>query len=154
MNKVLLTATAVLFVLPSSATYAVDEHHPGKQGQGQSMSSQQGGGMMMEKMQGHMKKMMQQMDEIHKTEDPDKREKLIDEHLKTMHEGMGMMRGMGGGMMMGGKKAGPMGDDTMMRMNKMEQRMDMMQMMMDQMVQSQEAVEKTRKLHDHRKVHK
>ncbi|MCO6414517.1 MAG: hypothetical protein J5I92_17420 [Thiogranum sp.] len=152
MKKVLLTATAVLFILPSSASYAADVHNP-SQGQGQSMSGQQGG-TTMQKMQARMQEMRQQMETIRNTEDPDKRDMLIDEHMKSMQESMNMMSGMGGGMMGGQQKEGKTGDDMMMRMNRMEQRMDMMQMMMDQMVQSQEVVEETRRLHDHRKVHK
>jgi hypothetical protein len=149
MKKTLLTTTALLISLPMTASYAVDAHQPDQQGQGQSMSGQQGSGMMMENMQANMKTMMQQMDEIRNTEDPDKRDKLIEEHMKSMQGNMEMMRGMGGGMMMGmmgGKQqGGQMGGDMTMRMDRMEQRMDMMQMMMDQMVQSQDAVEKTRK---------
>lgn len=140
MKKTLLT-TAMLFILPTSALYAVDSHHPEKQEQGQLMSSQQSGDMMMENMQAHMQKMNQQMDEIRATEDPDKRAELIDEHMKSMHEGMNMMRGMDGNMMMGGKQQGaPMSDDMASRMNRMEQHMDMMQMMMDQVIQTQDAV--------------
>jgi periplasmic protein CpxP/Spy len=145
MKNALLTAIALLIILPSPTSYAADVQRPGTQGQGQSMSRQQQGSMSMEKMQAKMQQMQQQMEAIRNTEDPDKRDKLIDEHMKSMQQGMDMMSGMGGGMM---------GDDTMMRMNSMEQRMDMMQMMMDQMVQSQGAIEDTRRMHDHRKVHK
>lgn len=74
-------------------------------------------------MHDHMKKMMRQMDEIHKTKDLDKRERLIEMHMRSMHEGIEMMRGMCG------------------------------QMMMEKMVQSRRVVEQTqKKLHDHRKI--
>lgn len=149
MNKTLLTTAMIVLAMPMTSSYAVDAHHPGKQAQGLSMPAQQGGGMMTEKMQAHMKKMMQQMDEIRDTGDPDKRDKLIEEHMKSMQEGMEMMRGMGGGMMMGAmggnQKDGQMGGDMPMRMDRMEQRVDMMQMMMDQMMQSQKEAENTRK---------
>jgi hypothetical protein len=142
--KTRLLATMILLILPTTALYAVDAHHPDKQGQGQSMSSQQSGDMTMEKMQAHMQKMREQMDKIRATEDPDKRAELFDEHMKSMHEGMKMMRGMGGSMMMGSKQQGaPMNNNMAMRMNRMEQHMDMMQMMMDQMVQSQDAMKET-----------
>lgn len=80
MKKTVLT-TALLLMLPASTLYAVDAHHPQQQAQAQSLSSPQGGGMPMENMQAHMQKMRAQMEEIRKTEDPDKREQLIDEHM-------------------------------------------------------------------------
>lgn len=76
-----------------------------------------------------MKKMQAQMDKIRQTQDPEERRKLLAEHQKSMQEAMQSMRGMGGGMMMGGA----MGPDHRMQM--MEHRMDMMQMMMEQMMQ-------------------
>ncbi|MBI5463008.1 MAG: hypothetical protein HY941_12555 [Gammaproteobacteria bacterium] len=115
-----------------------------------------GGGMMMsdgdtKNMQEQMRKMQMQMDEIRKTTDPEKRDRLIDEHMQSMQEGMKMMRGMGGSMMhdmmMGGEmpsgksmQGGGMSKsgDMMGRMNMMEERMDMMQMMMEQMAQSRQ----------------
>jgi hypothetical protein len=97
--------------------------------------------------------MHEQMQAIHAEKDPEKRKQLMQEHRKSMHEGMEMMHGMmGGGMMMGmhgdaskengkkhkhGKGEGPMDPES--RMNMMEERMDMMQMMMEQMMQHEEA---------------
>jgi len=140
MKKVHLLTVAVLLAFPQPSLYAVDAHHPEKQAQGKSMpkAGQKGmSGGMMESMPAHMKKMMQQMQKIHKTRDPDKRDLLLEEHMQTMHEGMEMMQGMGGGMM---------GGDMPGRMDMMEQRMDMMQMMMDQMMQSREQANETHKI--------
>ena len=57
---------------------------------------------------------------------------LMAEHMKTMQEGMDMMKGMGG---MGGM-SGPKSPATNMteRQTMMEHRMDMMQTMMEMMV--------------------
>lgn len=112
-------------------------------------------------MQERHKKMQAQMERLSKTKDPKERQKILDEHWKTMHEGMDMMMGRGGmgrGMMMGGMGMmgpggggmgpggrmgpgggmGPMSPEMMdQRQRRMEQRMDMMQMMMDQMMQHQ-----------------
>ena len=73
---------------------------------------------------------------------PAERQALMDEHMKTMHEGMAMMKGMKG---MGGMngKAGTPGmsgmKDMPMDMSKhhqmMEMRMDTMQTMMEMMMQ-------------------
>jgi hypothetical protein len=113
-------------------------------------------------MQERYKKMQNMMERLGKTKDPKERQKILEEHWKTMHEGMNMMMGRGGmgrGMMMGGMgmmgsgggmgpggrmgPGGPMGQAPMsqemmnQRQRRMEQRMDMMQMMMDQMMQHQ-----------------
>ncbi len=140
MKKVHLLTVAVLLAFPLPSLYADDAHHPEKQAQGKSMpvAGQKGmSGGMMENMQIHMKEMMQQMQELHKTRDPDKRDLLLEEHMQTMREGMKMMQGMGGGMM---------GGDMPGRMDMMEQRIEMMQMMMDQMMQSQEQANETHKI--------
>ncbi len=99
-------------------------------------------------MQERYKKMQEQMEKIRQTKDPKERQKLLQEHWQTMHEGMGMMGGMGmgpgsrgGGMGMGygprGCPAGATPEATACRQNMMERRMDMMQMMMDQMMEHQ-----------------
>jgi len=115
-------------------------------------------------MQERHKKMQTQMERLSKTNDPKERQKILEEHWKTMHEGMDAMMGRGGmgrGMMMGGMGMkggmgpgsggmgpggkmgpgpgmGPMTPEMMdQRQRRMEQRMDMMQMMMDQMMQHQ-----------------
>jgi len=147
MKSVHLLTVAMLLAFPLPSLYADDAHHPEKRAQGKSapMAAQKGmGGGMMENMQVHMKKMMQQMQEIHEARDPDKRDRLTEEHMQSMQEGMKMMKGMGGGMMMG--KGKPVGDDMRTRMDMMEQRVEMIQMMMDQMMKSREQANETHKI--------
>ena len=62
---------------------------------------------------------------------PEERSALMGEHMKSMQEGMDMMKGMGG-------MAGPKSPATNMteRQTMMEQRMDLMQTMMEMMVWS------------------
>jgi hypothetical protein len=152
-----LETAACALALPPLTVYAEQAHHPEQQEIKGAMPAQGQPAMggMMEKMKKHMKKMMQQMDAIHKTDDLEKRDKLLQEHMQSMREGMQMMRGMGGGMMKGmmGEGGGGMmkgggmtqsdskspGDDKDMRHRTMEQRLDMMQMMMEQMMQHREA---------------
>ncbi|MBS2132130.1 hypothetical protein KEX41_28495 (plasmid) [Burkholderia thailandensis] len=96
-----------------------------------------------------MQKMLAQMEEIRQTKDPAARQRLMDEHMRTMQDTMRSMHGMGGPMMMdmmgqqgmGGTtnraQSGKRGSGVNERMDMMEKRMDMMQMMMDQMLQQQ-----------------
>jgi len=112
-----------------------------------------------------MKEMRSQMARIHETEDPVKRDELIQAHMASMREMMEKMQdmhgensmmlqsmNMSGEKMMDDKTAGShggmmVGPQTGM-MEKMAQHMDMMQMMMDQMMQNQDAREETQKLRD------
>lgn len=146
--------------------YAEKTHHPGQTDAPQAATNAE--------MHTHMQKMQAQLEAIRKADDQAAREKLIDEHLQSMHEGMGMMRGMQGGMMSGGMMQGEMMQGEMMqdgmgkkmdvtkiqpaaggqppvdmqdRMRRMEERQDMMQEMMDQMIQSRQIERR----HDHRK---
>lgn len=60
-------------------------------------------------MQERYKKMQDQMGRLGKAKDPKERQKILEEHWKTMHEGMDTMMGRGGmghGMMMGGMSSG------------------------------------------------
>jgi hypothetical protein len=141
----LLSATLVTLALSSPIAPAQDtKPAPAKPG-----AMQPGMGMMddkmMAQMQERMKLMQAQMERMRKATDAAERRKLMQEHMQTMHEGMNMMRGMGGGMMMGmmGGKPGGMGHgmaggDPKQRQEMMEKRMDMMQMMMEQMMQHQQ----------------
>ena len=80
-------------------------------------------------MANHMKSMQDMHDKMMAAKTPEERNALMGEHMKTMQEGMGMMKGMGG-------MAGPKSPPTSMteRQTMMEQRMDMMQTMMEMMV--------------------
>ena len=86
----------------------------------------------MARMADQMKAMQEMHDKMMAAKTPDERNALMAGHMKTMQEGMGIMKGMGG---MGGM-AGPKGPPTSMteRQTMMEQRMDMMQTMMEMMV--------------------
>ena len=89
-----------------------------------------------------MKDMQAMRDKMMNVKTPAERQALMDEHMKTMHEGMEMMKSMKA---MGGMhgKAGTPGmsgmKDMPMDMSKhhqmMEMRMDMMQTMMEMMMQ-------------------
>ncbi|MDP2005983.1 MAG: hypothetical protein Q8K45_09935 [Rubrivivax sp.] len=83
----------------------------------------------MARMANHMRAMQAMHDRMMTAKTPEERNALMPEHMKTMQEGMGMMKGMGG-------MAGPNSPPTNMteRQTMMEQRMDMMQTMMEKMV--------------------
>ena len=149
MKKTIILVATVAMVIQTSALYAVDQSQPVSQAQVKSM--QMGGGtgkVDMGMMKQNMQIMVKQMEEIHSTQNPKKREMLLHEHMKNMHKGMQMMRGMGGDMMMGmmSDKKGSAGmmdkgmgnnmsnKESGQRHQMMEQRMDMMQMMMEQMM--------------------
>ena len=89
----------------------------------------------MARMANHMKAMQEMHDKMMAAKTPEERSALMPEHMKTMQEGMAMMKGMGGMGGMGGM-AGPKSPPTDMgqRQIMMEQRMDMMQSMMEMMV--------------------
>jgi hypothetical protein len=140
-NKIIILVTVAAMAVQTSALYAVEKNK----------SMQMSGdteNVDMVMMKQNMQTMVKQMDEIHATKDPKKRKMLMHEHMKNMHKGMKMMRGMGGDMMMG-MMSSKQGDASMMgkgmgnnmsskekgqRHQMMEQRMDMMQMMMEQMM--------------------
>ena len=83
----------------------------------------------MARMANHMKAMQAMHDKMMAARTPEERNALMGEHMKTMQDGMGMMKGMGG-------MTGPKSPPTSMteRQTMMEQRMDMMQTMMEMMV--------------------
>ncbi|KRB95776.1 hypothetical protein ASE11_18435 [Hydrogenophaga sp. Root209] len=93
-------------------------------------------------MHDHMKDMQAMRDKMMNAKTPAERQALMAEHMKTMHEGMAMMKGMKGMGSMHGK-AGMPGmagmKDMPMDMSKhhqmMEMRMDLMQTMMEMMMQ-------------------
>ena len=84
------------------------------------------------RMANQTKAMRAMHDKMMAAKTPEERSALMAEHMKSMHEGMDMMKGMGG---MGGM-AGSKSPATNMteRQTMMEQRMDMMQTMMEMMV--------------------
>ena len=148
MKKLLIGSMVAGLLMGAPVVYADDAHHPDQQGQTSNTQASAEGNSAMQKMQENMKKMRAQLDKIQKTKDPELRQKLMMEHMQTMHDNMmmgtcsmkeGEMRGpMMHGMMDEGE-AGMSPDAMMDRMNRMEKRMDMMQMMMEQMSKSQPA---------------
>lgn len=113
--------------------------------------------------QAKVKLMQQQMDSLRQTQDPQQRQKLMEEHWATMQSAMSLMHGMWGPGMMGGPGMrgghGMMGGPGMMgwsgmrgyyskltpeqekqRQYMMDQYTWMQQMMMDQMLQRQQGV--------------
>lgn len=97
-------------------------------------------------MDDRMKNMQAMRDKMMNAKTPAERQALMDEHMKTMHEGMAMMKGMKGmkgmqgmGNMQGMGGMSGMKDMPMKDMAKhhqmMEMRMEMMQTMMEMMMQ-------------------
>ena len=80
-------------------------------------------------MANHMKAMQEMHDKMMAAKTPEERNALMGEHMKTMQEGMGMMKGMGG---MTGPKSPPA--NMTERQTMMEQRMEMMQATMQMMM--------------------
>jgi hypothetical protein len=108
MNRPTVIALATAALLGASA-YAAEDRQPDKN----PAASRPGMGTM--GMEKRMAQMQEQMERIRKTADPKERQKLMQEHMQSMQEGMKMMRGMGGSMMMGmmGGQKGGMGPGTM-----------------------------------------
>jgi len=137
MKRLSLAAlSAFLFMIPLIHVHA-DSHEQSE--------SQEKWNKYTEQWQERMNTMHKQMDRIHQTNDPKERQRLLEEHWKTMDEqmtGMRTMEEMTGGMMGGmhGRR-GSRGQGSMHMMDPqqrdayMQDRMDMMQMMMEQMMQ-------------------
>jgi len=149
MKKV-IAPMVVGLTLAVSTVYADDSHHPEESGLADAPATQntgkgmgQGMEMMdMEKMHRRMQEMQEIMAKTNESVKPRERQRLMQEHMKKMHEMMANMRGMmGPGMMMqssdvDGKKAIKQMDGLPMqqRLEMMGQRVDMMQVMMEQMM--------------------
>src|SRR5581483_5899998 len=115
MNRLATSLTiGLLLGMPLAATAQDDHasHHPqGDQAAAPPAAQGKEGGMAMMKMDRQMEKMRDLMKRIHTTQDPQERQRLMQEHMQAMQEGMKMMRGMGGMGMMGGKKSAAAGSD-------------------------------------------
>ena len=85
----------------------------------------------MAQMANQMKAMQEMHNKMMTAKTPEERNALMADHMKSMQDGMGMMKGMGGMGAMSGPKASPA--DMAQRQAQMEQRMDMMQTMMEMM---------------------
>ena len=88
----------------------------------------------MAQMANQMKAMQEMHQKMMAAKTPEERNALMADHMKSMQDGMGMMKGMGGSGGMGAM-SGPKASsaDMAQRQAQMEQRMDMMQTMMEMM---------------------
>ena len=97
----------------------------------------------MQQMQGRMQAMQALMAQIQETDDPAERQRLMQQHMDSLHQGMMMMgRMMQGGMMPRGSAQQCGNGDTQCQMNQMQmqqrmmgRQMGMMQQMMMQMME-------------------
>ena len=125
MKYALLIAAAVAAVMSSPIASALDKHVHAKPAMATDTAKNT------DQMPEKMKAMQAQMETIRLVTDPEVRQRLMQEHMLAMQDGMKDMHAMGGPMMKGGMKDGGMMKHHAM----MEKRMDMMQMMMEQMMQ-------------------
>ncbi|MCF6325032.1 MAG: hypothetical protein L3J89_12045 [Gammaproteobacteria bacterium] len=137
MKTKLLTGITVVLMALSTPLLANSAHHQDKA----SESTMQSGSMAMidmEKMHEHMNKMKETMAKIHRTENKEVRQKLMQKHMKEMHQGMGMMSG-GAQKNMSDMKGKHSAMQDLEKVKNghhmMEKRMDMMQGMMSQMME-------------------
>ncbi|HHM05482.1 MAG TPA: hypothetical protein ENJ19_07040 [Gammaproteobacteria bacterium] len=142
MKRTLIAGMTVATVALSLPAMADGDHHgKGQSGAPMAGMMQGGQGMMdMSAMHGQMVKMHEIMDKIHHAKSTAERRKLMREHMKAMHKGMGMMQGMMSGRMPGGmdgQHQGAMmkGSGGMPDVEALQQRLDMMQGMMGQMME-------------------
>ena len=115
--------------LPGGPAKAADEHaahHP----------PQAAAKVDAPKFDQQMKAMQEMHQKMQSAKTPEERAALMQEHMKTMRDGMAMMGQMrGGGMGMGmGAGKGPMGGGMPMDHETMQRRMDMMEAMMQMML--------------------
>ncbi|MFZ5465475.1 MAG: hypothetical protein ACOZB1_18540 [Pseudomonadota bacterium] len=165
MKKMILTAalSAVAFTVMPVLAQPAAAPDKGAQAKPQPPNVQEFDKQMAQ-VQENMKKMHEQMEKIRQTQDPQARQKLLQDHWATMQNNMQMMHGMWGpgggiGCCMGGPGMGPgmmMGGPMMgwghvggyyskltpeqmkQRQYMIDQYMGMQQMMMDHMMQHQQ----------------
>ncbi|MGB7932356.1 MAG: hypothetical protein WCH04_09030 [Gammaproteobacteria bacterium] len=160
MNAMTMVAATTLLMSSSLAlaageTQDHEAHHPEPaDATAQQMPAGSAGGMPMMQMHEQMQKMHAQMEEIRRTEDPDKRDELIQSHMADMQGMMKMMQDMHGdkpmmgpggmmgqGMRMqgGGMTGGQQGDKRAASQGGMtgEQQPGMMEMMNRQQMMEQ-----------------
>ena len=129
--KTLIIAIALTAAL-AAPVFADSDHDHGNEIKGPGMQ----GGMMMDQehmmeMHEHMQEMQKIMADIKQESDPNKHHTLMQKHMESMLQGMGMMKGKYEMKDQIDMSSMPMKG----RMGMMEKRMNMMQMMMDQMMQ-------------------
>ena len=132
-----LTLSLALVAVGATSWAAQHDQHKGHHPAGSASTSKSTSGKTtpeMAQMDNQMKAMREMHDKMMAAKTPAERDALMAEHMKTMKEGMGMMKGMGGMGGMAGTQAKGTPSDMTQRQSMMEQRMDMMQSMMEMMV--------------------
>lgn len=162
MKKAILTAVLSAIVLSALPVHAQQATRADRGARAKAVAPNvQEFDKQMAQVQENMKKMHEQMDKIHETQNPEARQKLLQDHWATMQNNMQMMHGMWGTGMRGCCAGGPNMDQSMMdrhmmggpmwgdygrltpeqlaqRQYMMEQYMPMQQMMMEHMMQHQQ----------------
>lgn len=156
MKKAILTAVLSTVVLSSIPILVQSAEPADKVSQAeQVVPNVQNFDKQMAQAQEYMNKMQEQMDNIRQTQDPQKRQKLLQEHWATMQANMQLMHNMwgpGGGMQgsrmgpgmmrgwqhMGGNYSNLTPEQLKQRQYMMDQYMPMQQMMMQHMMQHQQ----------------
>ena len=132
-----LTLSLALVAVGATSWAAQHDQHKGHHPAGSASTSKSTSGKTtpeMAQMDNQMKAMREMHDKMMAAKTPAERDALMAEHMKTMKEGMGMMKGMGGMGGMAGTQAKGTPSDMTQRQSMMEQRMDMMLSMMEMMV--------------------
>lgn len=142
MKKIMIVST-LLLLLGASPAFAVDAHHPATdpaQAQapaaGMAPQDQVATDKLMQEMDARIQLMQEMRQKMMEAMPPAERQKLRQEHLAEMRQGMksmmgmGMMGGQGG--MMGGQGGMMMGQQVMMMGKKMQMMQEMMQGLLDQ----------------------
>ena len=125
LSLALASATVSTFAL-AAADEKHDAHHPaGAASAAATTGAPDTAKPDMARMDMQMKGMAEMHDKMMAAKTPEERKALMEQHMKTMQEGMGMMKGMAAAGMKG---------DMASRQKMMEKRMDMMQSMMQMMM--------------------
>ena len=91
--KALLAASCIAAV--GTYAFADEAHHPNQPQAAEAPAKPAPNAPgRMGRMHEHMKLMRDQMAAIRSADDPTERARLVDEHMKSMQEGMSMMQGM------------------------------------------------------------
>jgi hypothetical protein len=95
MKRTVAVIAACTFAA-SSAAFAEDAHHPEETKQAPPAAAVNPAAPAMGSMgmHDHMKLMQDQMGKIRSASDPKEKERLMNEHMKTMEQSMSMMKGM------------------------------------------------------------
>lgn len=157
MNRLMLIPVAAAFALLAAPVMAQQPAPSAKASQAQPKAPDVAEfDKQAAQIQENIKKMQEQMDKLRQTQDPQARQKLLQDHWATMQAGMTMMGGMMGpgmmgGQMMGGHMMGGMRgwgnmsgyyqnltpEQQKQHQYMMDQYMNMQQMMMNHMMQHQ-----------------